>query len=76
MPENLSQKQLNEMAARVDEFCPEGHCFIILAFPVGDVPEDRQLRYASNARRETAVACMKEWLIKAGHGEDWMKEVR
>lgn len=70
----ITNKQLNEMAFRVDEFMPEGHCFIILAFPTGDDP-NRQLRYASSARREDAVNTMKEWLIQAGHEEDWMKEL-
>jgi hypothetical protein len=74
MPESITQHMMNEMCHRVDEFLPEGHCFIVLAFPVGDAPH-RQLRYASNAIRENAVACMKEWLIKSGHEEDWMKEV-
>ena len=50
----------------------EGVAFIMLATPFG---EESTLRYGSNMDRETAICVLKEWLIKCGAEEDWMKHL-
>ena len=40
----------------------------------GEDPGQRVI-YASNADRKDAVNALKEWLIKSGAEEDWMKHL-
>jgi hypothetical protein len=77
-PEQKQQdmrRRLNDIAHTVDERLPEGHGFIVLAFPFGQSTENR-LQYVSNANREDALKVMKEWMIKCGAHEDWMKDLK
>lgn len=71
-PREVSPEDMERLARLVDEFLPIGHGFIVFAFPMGDA-EDGRLRYVSNAKREDAVACLKEWMIQRGFDEEWMR---
>lgn len=51
---------------------PDGHGFILLAFEFG---EGGRIRYCSNAKRESAINALKEFLLKCGAAEDWMKHI-
>lgn len=51
---------------------PDGYCFILIAASPG---EDQRLFYGSNMDRKTAIRVLKEWLIKAGEAEGWMKHL-
>ena len=46
----------------------------MLTFPFGDDPNSR-VTYTSNARREDAINAMKEFIIRAGGEEEWMKHL-
>jgi hypothetical protein len=71
----IDREYLREMAKVLESKLPDNHGFILLAFPFGDDPNQR-LIYTSNARREDAINALKEFLIKAGAAEDWMKHIQ
>lgn len=52
---------------------PNGWGFILLAATFG---EDGQLVYTSDIDRKDAINVLKEFLIKAGAEEDWMKHLK
>lgn len=73
--ERLDVRHKMQAAAHaVRAVMPEGVGFFIFAAPIGEVEHGRA-NYVSNIRREDAIKCMKEFIIKAGHGEDWMKHL-
>jgi len=65
------QLAANAIKARL----PDNHAFILLVAPVGDQPNNR-LMYVSDMHREDAINVIKEWLLKAGAAEDWMKHIK
>ena len=69
----VSEKQINRLCQIVEEFLPAKHGFIVFAFPTEDAP-DRYLRYASNCSIEDTVVMLKEWMLKRGYDEDWMRD--
>lgn len=71
----MDREYLREMARLLEAKLPDNHGFILLTFPFGDDPGNR-LNYTSNARREDAINVLKEFLIQAGHAEDWMKHLQ
>lgn len=71
----MSPEYLQEMARVVASKLPDNHGFVLLAFPFGDDPNGR-LIYTSNAERADVINLLKEFLIKAGAEEDWMKHVK
>lgn len=52
---------------------PDNTGFILLTFPLN---AEGRMAYAANANRQDAIAAMKEFLIKCGHEEDWMKHIK
>ena len=66
---------LRQMGRELSDKLPDNHGFILLTFPFGDDPGKR-IAYISNAQRADAINCMKEFLIKAGAAEDWMKHIK
>ena len=72
----MSDKQyLREAADAIKARLPDGFGFILLAFPFRG-EGDKRLAYISNAQREDAIAALKEWLLKCGAAEDWMKHIK
>lgn len=65
---------LREMAKIVASKLPDNHGFILFAFPFGDDPGQRMI-YVSNADRKDVINVLKEFIIKAGATEDWMKHL-
>jgi hypothetical protein len=54
---------------------PDEHCLILMVADKRKGQESR-MYYASNMTRESALNCLKEFLIKAGAEEDWMKHIK
>lgn len=74
--EALRRHALIQGAARaVAKSLPSRHGFIIMAFPFDD-PDGNTLLYASNAKREDVLNVLKEFLLRSGAAEDWMKDIR
>jgi hypothetical protein len=70
---SADKQYMQEVAEVIQSKLPDSSGFIALVLtPSGD---DRRVFYVSNLSRQDAVALLKEWLIKAGHGEDWMKHL-
>jgi hypothetical protein len=69
-------KQYLELCARlIDDRLPDNHGFILLVAPFGEGPDNR-LRYVSSMSREDALSVLKEWLLKCGAAEDWMRHIK
>ena len=69
----MDKDYLRDIAKTVEAKLPDNYGFIVFAFPFQ--PGGR-LVYTSNAERESAIAALKEWLIKCGGEEDWMKHIK
>lgn len=72
--ENLNRQFLQETAEAVKAKLPDNYGFLLLAAPF-DGQGDRRLVYTSNIRREDAIPMLKEFLLKCGAAEDWMKHI-
>ena len=70
----MDKDYLKEAARAIEAKLPDNHGFILLVVPFGEA-EGNRLVYISSMKREDAVNVLKEWLIKAGHEEDWMKHL-
>lgn len=63
---------LRAAARAVEAKLPDNHGFILLVAPYGD---GGRLRYIASIERPCAIAMLKEFLIRAGAEEDWMKQI-
>jgi hypothetical protein len=72
---NMDKEYLKVAARSVEAKLPDNHGFILMVAPFGDGPDNR-MTYISSMRREDAINILKEWLLKAGAAEDWMKHIK
>lgn len=76
----LDRAFLQDMAKVLTSKLPDNYGFIILAAPFnnpdGSPSGDNRTVYTSNIQRPDAIALIKEWLIKCGASEDWMKHIK
>lgn len=68
-----TRDRMQDIAHAVDERIPEGFGFMVLVFPFG--ADDGRANYVSSGQRADVIRAMKEFIIKAGAGEDWMKHL-
>ena len=61
------------IAKTVKEQLPQGFGFFIMVFPFGDV--EGRANYVSDGNREDVIKMMKEFIIRCGYEEDWMKHI-
>ncbi len=73
-PSPLDKEYLKLVAKLVKERLPDNHGFIVLAAPFGSGDQHR-LTYISDMNRVDAINLLKEFMIKAGASEDWMKHL-
>lgn len=71
----MDKEYLKEAARAVESKLPDNHGFILLVAPFGE-GENNRLAYISTMRREDALNLLKEWMLKAGSAEDWMKHIK
>lgn len=71
----IDKEYLKEAARAIEARLPDNHGFILLVTPFGDSPDNR-LTYVASIQREDAINVLKEFLIKAGAAEDWMKHIK
>lgn len=73
----LDRKFLQDAAGAVRQKLPDGYAFILLAAPTGAPagPGEHRLVYVSDMTRESAISVLKEWLLKCGAAEDWMRHI-
>lgn len=71
----MNRQFLQEAADAVKAKLPDNYGFIILATPF-EGQGDKRLVYISNTNREDAINMLKEWLLKCGAAEDWMKHIK
>jgi hypothetical protein len=71
---NDTRHLMQDMGRAVRRILPHGWGFFLLTFRFGDV-DDSRCNYISDAKRQDVINVMKEWLIKAGAQEDWMKHL-
>lgn len=70
----MDKEYLQIAAKAVQDKLPDHHGFILMAVPLEG--GDGRLKYISSLKREDAINVLKEWLIKCGHEEDWMKHIK
>lgn len=75
MDSKMDKQYLRDIAGDIKAKLPDNFGFILLTFPFNGEGDNR-LAYISNAQRESAINAMKEWLLKAGAAEDWMKHIK
>lgn len=71
----MDKEYLKEAARAVEAKLPDNHGFILLVAPFGSGPNNR-LAYIASMQREDAINVMKEFLLKAGAAEDWMRHIK
>jgi hypothetical protein len=72
----MDKEYLQLAAEAISARLPDNHGFILLSAPFNSAQEkDPRTVYVSNFKREDAINVLKEWLIKAGAEEDWMKHI-
>ena len=71
----MDKEYLKLAAKAIEDRLPDNHGFILLISPFGD-GENQRVVYTSNVRREDAINLLKEFLIKAGGEEEWMKHIK
>lgn len=71
----MDREYLKDAARVVQSKLPDNTGFILLAFPFNGEGDNR-LVYISNAQRTDALNAMKEWLLKCGAAEDWMRHIK
>lgn len=71
----MDKQYLTDMAKVLEAKLPDNHGFILLAFPFNGEGSNR-LTYISNAQRTDALNALKEWMLKCGAEEDWMKHLK
>lgn len=74
MSHPIDRQFVREMAEAVAAKLPDGYAFIVLAAPFQNGGDNR-LVYTSNARREDAINVLKEFLLRCGAQEDWMRHI-
>ena len=70
----MDKDYLREMAKVLESKLPDNHGFLVLTFPFGDNPG--RLVYTANCNRADAINVLKEFLIRCGAEEDWMKHIK
>lgn len=70
----MDKEYLKEAAKVIEAKLPDNHGFLLLVAPFGE-GDDKRLVYISSMERASAIALLKEWLLKAGAAEDWMKHI-
>jgi hypothetical protein len=71
----MDREYLKDAARAVQAKLPDNTGFILLTFPFNGEGDNR-LAYISNAQRTDAINALKEWLLKCGATEDWMKHIK
>jgi hypothetical protein len=71
----MDKDYLREAAEAAKAKLPDKYGFILLAFPFNNEGDGR-LVYISNAQREQVLNAMKEFIVRCGAGEDWMKHIK
>lgn len=73
-----TEQRMRDICHAIKERLPEHFGFIVMVSPFDNVlpmGQGGRLNYASNIQRKDAINLLKEWLIKAGAAEDWMKHL-
>lgn len=73
-----TERRMRDICHAIKERLPEDWGFIVMVTPFEKAIKkghEARLNYASNMERKQAINVLKEWLIKAGAAEDWMKRL-
>jgi len=62
---------MQDIGNDVNKRLPKEFGFFCLVFPFNST--EGRANYISNGEREQVIKSMKEFIIRAGHEEDWMK---
>jgi hypothetical protein len=68
-----TRNRMQEIGRAIVSLLPHRWGFFCLVFPFEDT--EKRANYISNGQREDVIRSMKEFLIRAGHKEDWMEHL-
>lgn len=71
----MDKEYLKEAARVVEAKLPDNYGFILLVAPFGK-GENNRLTYISSMNRVDAINILKEWLVRVGGEEEWMKHIK
>jgi hypothetical protein len=72
--DEYTRSKLQEIARSVEIRLPDRYGFFVMVFPFGG-DDDNRSNYVSNAQRKDVLNTMKEFMIKCGAEEDWMRHL-
>jgi len=76
---HVDKPVIHRVAQAVKAELPPHTGFIVFVFPfdrdriLGD--SEPRLSYVSNGERKDCINLIKEWMLKCGAAEDWMKHI-
>lgn len=70
----MDKDYLIQAARALESKLPDNHAFILIVAPIG--AQDGRLAYVASMQREDAINVLKEFLLKAGAEEDWMRHIK
>lgn len=68
-------KRMQDIGRAIQWRLPERWGFFVMVFPFGEGEQNR-CNYCSNAQREDVIKTIKEWLVRSGAEEEWMKDIK
>jgi len=71
----IVRASMQDLARGIKQALPPGWCFFLFAAPSHEHAKEGRANYVSTIERKSAINCMKEFIIKAGAGEEWMKHI-
>jgi len=72
----MTEEQMQEIGAAVNDHLPDDYGFITLTFPFNSTSENKHLYYVStNCSRDGAMKILKECLNKYSSEENWMNHL-
>jgi len=74
MTEDQLKRELDFLRQVIERQCP-GKGFMLMVFDRENKVEKPCLNYVSNSRREDVLNVLKEWILKCGAAEDWMRDI-
>jgi hypothetical protein len=70
------RERLEVIFEQIKATLPPNYAFFMLAVPTGELPEGQPINYISNFKRTEALNVMREFLVRGGCTDAWMKDLK
>lgn len=75
LPPNVLTERMELIYETLKSLAPPDYFFFFLMGPLGPNFDGKQANFITNAKREQIIKVMKEFLIRNGSDEEWMKHM-